>query len=261
MKNIYFLHIPKTAGTFIDSAIIKGLDKKNIPHYANKSSEFPHKINFEEVRYISGHFGTYPIKNSSYLDFFTILRNPLDLSISYFNFVYNIKYDHIYSNIKGYKNRLIKYLLNDENTKIYNNIQSRFLSNSADSSIFYPNNKTREELETSSSANNFMWFVNDENTSFDNAVKVIDACSIVGSVENLESFCEKLNKYFLLNLDINIEFDINKKVNESFAIDNGIRYTTEDAINLLSTEVIEEFILNNKLDYLIYSYALRHDLI
>jgi hypothetical protein len=261
MKNIYFLHIPKTAGTFIDSAIIKGLDKENIPHYANKSSEFPHKINFEEVRYISGHFGTYPIKNSSYLDFFTILRNPLDLSISYFNFVYNIKYDHIYSNIKGYKNRLIKYLLNDENTKIYNNIQSRFLSNSADSSIFYPNNKTREELETNSDSNNPMWFVDNKNTSFDNAVKTIDACSLVGSVENLESFCEKLSKYFLFNLGVNIEFETNKKVNESFAIDNGIRYTTEDAINLLSKEVIEEFILNNKLDYLVYSYALRHDLI
>lgn len=261
MKNIYFLHIPKTAGTFINSTIVKELNKNNITNYASNSRNFPHIIDFKNTQYISGHFGTYPITQSSYIDFFTMLRNPLDLSVSYFNFLYNNKYDSIYSNVIGYKNKLIKYLFHDNNTKIYNNIQSRFLSNSAKNYIFYPNNKSREDIEKDISSENFMWFVDDENTSFENAVKTINSCSFIGSVENIEDFCIKLKQYFLLNLEIDINFDTNKKINSSVAVDGLNTYSTNDAIGMLSKDDIEMFVSNNKIDYMVYSYAIRHNLI
>jgi hypothetical protein len=58
MKQLYFLHIPKTAGKFISASI-----QKSIPEYQNLlyiSTHFPNNNEFLSSKiYISAHDGTY----------------------------------------------------------------------------------------------------------------------------------------------------------------------------------------------------------
>ncbi len=59
MKQLYFLHIPKTAGRFVKENIRTTLYANDINSYTN--THYPHNVNLNDQSYIAGHFGTYPI--------------------------------------------------------------------------------------------------------------------------------------------------------------------------------------------------------
>jgi hypothetical protein len=76
MKQLYFLHIPKTAGRFVKENIASELSKNNINSYTN--THFPHDVDLTRQVYIAGHFGTYPIETIDNIDVACIVRNPID---------------------------------------------------------------------------------------------------------------------------------------------------------------------------------------
>ena len=99
MNQLYFLHIPKTAGSFINYSISEELNKHNILNYSHEVlSNFPHNIDFDNTSFLGGHFAASPLAFNPNFYVACILRDPLERSISYFNFVY-----HIYT--KKYKDK------------------------------------------------------------------------------------------------------------------------------------------------------------
>lgn len=104
-NKIYFIHIRKTAGTSLRSCIANEFSREKIcPFYSEVSLRrnipLGERVNHvKKYDFISGHFyslGT-PLKDDFFI--FTILRNPLDRTISVFNHMKNDKSDHYYKPI------------------------------------------------------------------------------------------------------------------------------------------------------------------
>ena len=110
MKQLYFLHIPKTAGQFITESIRISLEKNGIENFSLYNGSFISEEKLKNSVYIGSHFGTYPMDIIDGIDTVTILRDPVERSISQFNFLYDERYKELYKNIDGYLNRL-KFIL------------------------------------------------------------------------------------------------------------------------------------------------------
>ena len=258
MKQLYFLHIPKTAGKFVGACVKKALENTDKRFYI--STHYPNDFDISNKSYISGHFGTYPIDKVPSIDVACILRNPIDARISYFNFIYKDQLINRpeYLAIDSYLDKLKFYLFEDKNYLMHNNYQARFICNSADARSFNAKGFYEEygkDLIASTGFDKgkaFTWFVNNENTSLEYAIKQIDSFKIVHTTERLDWFMAKLNNWFNKNHEISIEYDLSILVNDSSTVVDGISYTTNVLKSMLSEEDKDRVLKLNDIDYSLY---------
>jgi hypothetical protein len=261
LKQLYFLHIPKTAGKYVSANIKKSLDKNNIPYYI--STHYPNNKNFVNKAYISMHAGTYPIDLIDSLDVAVVVRHPVEARLSYFNFIYNraLFLRDEYIERKSTLEKLRYYLFEDPNFKLHNNYQSRFICNSADERSFDPRSfytKNHEEMMDPffKKGEAFTWFVGNEKTSQENAMEAIKKFKIVNSLDNIAMFEKNISDWFNDNYQIEIDFDQNNLINYgSFSYGDEKNITTEYLMSLISEEDIDLIIKNNDIDYFIYNYV------
>lgn len=113
----YHLHIPRTSGVFIRNQIIKNHNENNFLGHTE-----PLPKSFKTFSNVSGHFATTPIKD---LDInFAIIRNPVDLTLSYINYMR----DNFYSDLSLFD--LINIYIKNEVIENFVNINSKFLTGS-----------------------------------------------------------------------------------------------------------------------------------
>jgi hypothetical protein len=258
MKQLYFLHIPKTAGQFITESIRIALEKNNIEDYFIYNGAFVSEEKLKTCVYIGSHFGTYPIDIIPEIDTVTVLRDPVERSVSQFNFLYEQRYKDLYKEIDGYLARLRFYLFEDENVIGMRNYQARFLCNAVDSRRFQSEENFKSVLEESIApfALGFpnTWFVGNELTSLNLAKSKLDKMLIVGTSDNLDPVLEKINTWFLDNYNVKIEY-FQYKFNSSSITENGVEYTTEDCVAMLTEEEKNIIKQLNSIDQELYEYA------
>jgi hypothetical protein len=263
MKQLYFLHIPKTGGNFLNNAICPELDKINLSHYTT-SSTFPHTVDFSKQIYIAGHWGTYPIKLLPNIDTACLIRNPIDARISYFNFIYPFmiapKQDSEYNKYSKYIDKFKYYVFEDKKFELHNNFQSRFICNSANDIIFDQEKflKSGEALISQTKIQEgyaFGWFIENNNTSYDNCLKEINNFKFIDCFDNIAGFSDKIKKWFLENYNINIYFNIAKKENVSSVEYNNVVYTSEKIKDMLTDNDLSMIKYNNSLDQKVYEYV------
>lgn len=258
MKQLYFLHIPKTAGQFITEAIRLALEKNNINDYFIYNGAFVSKEKLKSCVYIGSHFGTYPIEIIPEIDTVTVLRDPVERSVSQFNFLYEERYKELYKDIDGYLGRLRFYLFEDENMFGLRNYQARFLCNSADSRRFESEEKfqsVKDELVVPFGLGfPNTWFVSNELTNLDLAKSRLKSMSMVGTSDNIDPVLQKIKDWFLYNYNVEIEY-LQNKFNTSSIIQDGIEYTTKDCVSMLTEKEIDRLRQINSIDQEIYEYA------
>ena len=267
MKQLYFLHIPKTAGKFVGKCVRDSLSETDLRIYI--STHYPNEFNVFDKAYVSGHFGTYPIEKNPSMDVACLLRNPIDARVSYFNFIYKYQmvgrpeYDAIYT----YLDKLKYYLFNDPNYALHNNYQARFICNPADEKSFslkgfyenYGDDLMKEIGFHEGKA--FTWIVGNDKTSLDLAMSNVKSLNIVNTAERLDLFLDKVNRWFIENYNIEIDYNLLNKVNTSSTEYKGVVYTTKDLIDMLTTDEKELIVKNNYIDYAIYSYVSGKELL
>ena len=240
MKQLYFLHIPKTAGKYISKNIKKSLDDYSISSYI--STSYPNSMSFQKASYVSMHAGTYPLIKNPTLDVATILRNPIDARVSYFNFVYNrFLYNRKeYIEINSVYEKLKFYLFEDKNMESHNNFQSRFLCNPADEksfniSEFYLKNVIEMMSSFTKNKKAFDWFVKDHNTSEKNVFLSLNNFKIVNTLDNIHLFTNNIQNWFMENYNIMIEFNKEERINESLTTyGEDAKLSTKDLLDMLT---------------------------
>lgn len=227
------------------------------------STYFPNNNFFQNKIYTSMHAGTYPIDVVPGIDVATIIRDPISARASYFNFIYNksLHSRNEYKDIKYVEDKFKYYLFEDKNFEIHNNYQSRFICNSADSRSFDPvsfyKNDWQEMMKPFlKEGKAFTWFVENNNTSLDNAVNNINSFNIVNTLDRIDIFENKVSEWFKSNHGIEIVFNKDEVVNKSQAdYGYGQTVTTSDLIKTLSNEEKEKVLKNNYIDSYIYNYV------
>ena len=261
LKQLYFLHIPKTAGKYVSENIKRSLDENNISHHI--TTHHPNNNNFINKSYISLHAGKYPLDVIDGLDCATIIRNPIEARVSYFNFIYNrsLVSREEYSIIESPIDKLRYYLFHDSNFELHNNYQSRFICNSADKRSFSPMSFYKEHYEEMmfpflKEGKAFTWFINNDNTSLENAINNIKSFEIVNTLDRIDLFEESISKWFLKNYGIGIDFDHEKTINKSGTdYGDGNIVTTEMMLQMLTDDDKRKIIDNNSIDNYIYGYV------
>lgn len=256
-KQLYFLHIPKTAGKFISHNIKKSLSNESLyyisTHYPNSKEFLKNKI------YISAHAGTFIIDELPGVDVATILRDPISAKASYFNFIYSfyLKNRKEYEVLKTDKEKFLYYLFKDKNFFIHNNYQARFLCNSAnpkswDLKNFYEKHQP-ELMKKYTEGQGFDWFVGNEKTSLELAIENINSFSIVNTFDKINLFCDNIKKWFLLNHDIKIDFNLNEKINVGVGNFDQQETSSEYFVSLLNESEKDRILETNSIDYEIYN--------
>jgi uncharacterized protein YneR len=259
MKQLYFLHIPKTAGKFISNSIFSSIPEHSQSLYI--STHFPNNKEFiKDKIYISAHAGTYIPETIKDIDVATIVRHPVYARASYFNFIHHMYLDarKEYVELKTMRDKFLYYLFEDSNFLSHNNYQSRFLCNGSD-----PRSWDRKEYFKESSSilkkyyegQGFDWFVGNENTSLDLAIKNISNFKIKNTVDGIDLFLKSISDWFFENHGILIKFDKDSKVNESLSTYDGISYSSKDLIDLLTEDEISKILNLNSIDYSVYNFV------
>jgi len=256
-KKLYFLHIPKTAGKFISANIKNSLEKNNIPFYI--STHYPNNSEFLKSKvYISAHAGTYPINLIDEIDVATIVRDPVSARASYFNFIYPfyLKEREEYSKLNTIREKFLYYLFEDENFLIHNNYQSRFICNPADERSW--NLKKFYEVDGVNlmkkyyEGKGFDWFVSDENTSLELAVKNISNFKIKNTMDNIDLFVKNIQNWFMENYKIEVPFKMDTKINVGLTEYNNSKKNSSEVMSLLNNKEVDKLIELNSIDYQIY---------
>lgn len=259
MNQLYFLHIPKTAGKFISNGILKSIPDKSNSLYI--STHFPNNKEFlGDKIYISAHAGTYIPETIKNIDVATIVRHPVEARASYFNFIYHMYLDtrKEYSELKTIRDKFLYYLFEDSNFSSHNNYQSRFLCNGSD-----PRSWDRKEYFRDSNVllkkyfdgQGFDWFVGDENTSLDLAIYNISKFKIKNTVDRIDLFLASISDWFFENHALVVEFNREDKVNESLSTHDGVSYSSKDLISMLTDEDISKILKLNSIDYSVYNFV------
>lgn len=133
-RPVIFLHIPKTAGTTLHDIIERNYDPAAVCTFGSDAhaavADFKNlSLNErEQVRLLRGHmaFGLHeylPITD----DYFTILRDPVDRVISYYNFILRTPDHYLYQIIQS-SNMSLSDLLRSKLPLMMNDAQVRLLS-------------------------------------------------------------------------------------------------------------------------------------
>lgn len=255
-KKLYFLHIPKNAGQTVIKTVSTALRFQDIKHYTNSIP--PHHGNLNDNVFLAGHFGTYPIEKLDNFSVACVFRDPLKRVLSNFNYIYPILMERQeYQAINSFADRLRYYLFHDPNFKLHKNVQTRFVCNPAQD-IAFELEEYSKETNRDLIAKGLMqkhWFVENDKTSLDFAKIQVDSFDILGTVDNYGDFCNRLYGWFYENYNIDIKYNKNIVLNNSFNIDGGNSYTSLDLEDMLEKKEYDRIIEDNSLDYELYEYV------
>jgi hypothetical protein len=187
-KQLYFLHIPKTAGTSVSNCLSEIAAKKDLkmvgPILIDHLIERPQ---WENSDLLVGHLGLLPLKHK--FQYFTILRDPLDRLYSYYSHVKRDPVYFIHNVVAGENLSFEEYLLDDRFFNINFNMQARYLSmtpkmdNLEIDTVFAQLAYTFENSETSS-------------ISLDTAISTLENALWVGDQNDLSSLGKFLEGHF-----------------------------------------------------------------
>jgi hypothetical protein len=208
LPSIYFLHIPKTAGSSL-SGIIRGAYPQKLAMPAYEIPELL-KLNREEInkfQCFTGHFGTglFSLLDRN-IPCVTMLRDPFERTVSLIHYSRKIVSSSDIPNLSNeikqiiIKGDLQEIVYHQSLSKIVENIQTLYLgydvnlNNSSDSpnSILDWNSKTAICLEVL-----FIQLLHelDMNKIVDNAKKRLDTMEVVGIVEQFNDSAELICKF------------------------------------------------------------------
>jgi hypothetical protein len=254
-KTLYFLHIPKTAGTTSGIALNHFLIANNLPKYP--PSNPPHGDVSSEYAFIQGHLGRYPISKIKNISVATLVRDPLSRSVSNFLYIYDrvLFNKKEYLNLKTIEEKLKYYLLEDPNYFFHRNIQSKFICSEPGENMF-KDITSYEEIDYEDRIK--QWYLKDIKITPELVKSYIDDFDIVNTTLNVPLFINRLVDWFNSNYP-----EIEKKslgteilnMNISSVNFNNKNYTTQSLISSLSDEEIEKFLDLNSIDFELYEYV------
>lgn len=224
---IYHLHIPRTSGIYVKNFVVPQLNARSIKHFASNRTDIDTDF-IKDCKYVSGHFGVMPISLIPDISVFTVLRDPVERFISYFNYTtgVNMPEDKLMEKLNAW-------LYGND---IQHNMQSKFLTGAMNVSKF----NSGHRLKNASVDNG--WWIEDFSLDINNIKRSLDNMYAY-TMENYDSFKEDFN----LALDNEFGFKIfqnNYKVNST--IKNSLPLTP-DIINR-----IREI---NSIDQEVYDYV------
>jgi len=274
-KSLYMLHIPKCGGLSIS------LIKKVLPRKINvyPTERFDNFTDFDKYDYVHWHFGSTLVDNPNY-DTVCIVRDPVDRAIS--NFLWLKQQNALIESVQynedlPFLEQLKYYLFEDQNYFSHRNLQARFLSNGISDDILqaiykkFPNEKYPLEsiVELSSIPIRMRdWYVEENNTSFENSVATLNKCISYQTLENHSVLLDSIFTWFKENRDLEVKTlydDMYSNLLEvrgipyynysSYTHSDGITYTTTEVRQLLSSEEIDSIYAINSIDKQIYEYV------
>jgi len=126
-EKLYFLHIPKTAGTSVSRALFQIAEEKELRMVGGVLFDHLADIpDWDESKVLAGHLGLLPLHYN--FEYFTVLRDPLERLYSYFS---HVKRDpnHYFNRIVARENLdFLDYLLDQRFHNLNFNMQTRYLS-------------------------------------------------------------------------------------------------------------------------------------
>jgi hypothetical protein len=194
-KKLYFLHIPKTAGTSVSnilSQIAEGKDLKFVrPVLIDHLIDTP---NWEKFDLLAGHLGLLPLEYK--FDYFTVLRDPLERLHSHYSHVTRDSNHYLYKVVVEEELDFLDYLLDERFFNLNYNLQTRYLS-------------TKPRIESSDMERTFDQKAYEfENSPYTNvklelALRTLENASWVGNSSNLN----QLGRFLEMRFDFpNIHF-------------------------------------------------------
>jgi hypothetical protein len=257
IKQIYFNHIPRTGGTYVNFSLrLAGI--KNIKYNdvviktLTTEEDYNDKItnivpnDIINSNFITGHLSILPNVLVDNLKTVTIFRDPVKRIVSDFAMTY-----HLINNIKTISNDLFPKQENNNikqmffnwcNLNINQNVQSNNLINPVFYAI-YENDKRKTICDTK------LWEqINNKEVNFLNIKNAIDDLKVVGINEKIDIF---INDFFNL---INKEFNSNIK---NPYLQDRVNSTKMSSIlyNELTDKEIDSIINLNSVDFQAWEYA------
>jgi cell fate (sporulation/competence/biofilm development) regulator YlbF (YheA/YmcA/DUF963 family) len=232
--SVYHLHIPRTAGIYLSNNVLPHLISGGVEHFSsNRSIIDPEKI--KASRYVAGHFGLMPLDFMDQPEVFTVVRNPVDRFISYFNYTTGL------IRTKSEAHQKLDSWLYGSQQQIQSNLQAKFLTGYMDYEKF--NNGVNEFQNAVNNA----WFIKNYSLDFNDVKANIDTFNCY-TLDNHEAFKRDLNKVFEKDFGFTT-FKYSDKANRSNNL--GIEMTKSqlkriEEINALDMEVYEYVQKNQK---------------
>ncbi len=222
---VYHLHIPRTSGVLIREVLKnQNPESKIVSGHRNKIS----LSEFESANFISGHYGTSPIKYSQKT--FAIIREPIERTFSCLKYIWS----HFYSNIPM-SNFFDLYLSDEKLSDSVSNQQSKFLTGPLDIDNYNSNIHNLKDMVESN------WFIKSNVKSLNEVVSSID-------INNVQIFdYARGDTYYELSKLIGLDYNktlFENKINVSPFIIKDLHSTYYDKIvklNNLDLELYEYF--------------------
>ena len=204
--SIYHLHIPRTSGVYVRLNVLPEIKARSIKHFA--SNRFlPINVNvIKESQFVSGHFGLMPLDYMDSPEIFTIVRDPIERFISYFN--YTIK---PHQSQKRIEERFHNWLYGEDSVN-QSNLQSKFLTGKTNIEKF------NKDVVTFNTTIESGWHIEDYS---------LNIKDVINNLQNIKCYTfEELNLFRL---------DMNKSLEKQFGF--SVFQNTEK-INELTSERI-----------------------
>lgn len=254
-KQLYFLHIPKTAGMTVGVNFAQFLITNNLPKYP--PSPPPHSDVSSEYAFIQGHLGRYPISKLENLSVATVVRDPLDRAISNFLYIYDrVLFSRPeYTNLDSMEDRLKHYLFDDPVYIPHRNIQSKFICSEPETNMFkdIPTDEESDYLTRSK-----QWYLKDIEIDFNLVKSCVDSFEIVNTTNNINVFISRLVGWYNTHYP-DLRFKTLStpifNVNQSEVKLKDETFTTGMLKEKLSDSEVERFLELNLLDFELYEYV------
>jgi hypothetical protein len=269
---IYFCHVPRTSGTSISNAVYAAFHKElriyrkpDIeqfdPYYTKGIDKADYQSFLKDcylnVDFFYGHHFSTPYIESygENLETFSIIRNPLERSISEFYYINNNVSHLDWINTKIYE---IKDFLLGKNLNIFNT-QCLYLLGDYDWERMKRENGTVQIFWCNIQRDKIYHHTMDENKiSFEELLQIIKKRNI--KLSTLENRTYLLNELEIsLNKIKKTNIVLDKQVIENKHLHSAERPEFDDPECFLSQEEIEKFKNINSLDYQLYNYIKDHE--
>lgn len=199
-RKLYFLRIPKTAGTSISQFLGLVANIKNYSFFG--PCLFDALLREENSKWhnseiLAGHLGILPLQFQ--FDYFTVVRNPIEQLYSYYCHIKRNKGHYFHSYVESNNLDFQKWLLDDESYNLKFNMQTRYLSSTL-------NLKDFNFGEASISHHYFQEIFENQNInmiSIEKAIETANNAIWFGTTTDLENLNAFLLKHFRVsNLSI-----------------------------------------------------------
>jgi len=238
---IYFLHIPKTSGSAIEASIsfcrkwpenYIFSDKTPEPNNRDEVLKFFNDENFKNYTFIKGHFACMPYLYADNIQAFSLIREPLERSISYFKYV-NAAKDITYPE------SFYWYLDQDPN------IQSAYFTDFL---------KWKEPIENEKYRDAYL---DSPQMSFDELLLNIKQKNItISTVKNRNYLLKQMQIAFSILLGEEIYLDPDFELPSGYKVQYN-PFTMD--LSCLTEDIKEKFKSKNSLDYQLFNYVSAHE--